>query len=913
MSQSLSKLMIVDGNALLHRAWHALPQTMKAPNGKITNAAYGFILILFKALRDLCPTHLAVCFDAPGPTFRDKLYKEYKAGREKKPQDLYDQIPMIQEMLHVFGVKSIQKQGVEADDVIGTLCRNSKLKTQTCLIGSPPKRRNSKLQLKTKNFQSIIVTGDMDTLQLVDENTKVYGLKKGISETLIYDIEEVKKKYGGLAPAQLVDFKALRGDPSDNIPGAKGIGEKTAIELLTKFKSIEKIYKQLQRAGSAKSSQISGIKETVFKKLIDSEKLVKLSQELAQIKTDVKIKIDFDELRFGKFDPEKIVKILQKYAFRSLIAQIQTLADLYQVKSDGHLNKSQAKYILIDNEEKMEKFLIKLRKQKEVAFDVETDGLDVVSAKPVGISFCWNRGEAYYVSESGINKHKLLIKQVLKDEKVRKIGHNLKFDYQVLKNIGINVKNIYFDTMIAAYLINPGQRVYSLDSLAFQYFGYNMQKIESPDFTWALYQKINPEIAQKNLNKVLFDIEMPLVPILGDMERAGIKLDAGVLRRLDKKVKFNIHQLELKIHQLAGKKFNIASPKQLKEILFDKLKISISGIRKTKTGISTAASELEKMRSRHPIISHIFDYRELAKLKSTYIDALPSLKNPKTGRIHTSFNQVVTTTGRLSSSNPNMQNIPIRTDLGREIRRAFIAEQGYQLLSLDYSQIDLRMAAHLSCDKNMISAFEANQDIHTVTAARLFNVNFSEVDKDQRRKAKEANFGVLYGLGPKGLSERMGVDFGEAQEFIDRYQALYPQVFAFLDRVIVETRKTGYAQTLYGRRRYLPEINSGSPVMRAAAERAAINMPVQGTAADIIKIAMINIDQNIKCQMTEIKMLLQVHDELVFEVKENRVDYWAEIIKKEMESAAKLRVPLKVEAKTGNNWKEMKIVDKCQE
>ena len=910
MSQSLNKLMIVDGNALLHRAWHALPQTMKATDGKITNAAYGFILILFKALRDIRPTHLAVCFDAPGPTFRHKLYKKYKAGRKKKPQDLYDQIPMIQEILQALGVKSIQKQGVEADDVIGTIAASVKSLNQESKI--------------------IIVTGDMDTLQLVDENTEVYALKKGISEILIYDVEGVKKKYGGLTPAQLVDFKALRGDPSDNIPGAKGIGEKTAIELLAKFKSIEKIYKQLRELGVAKLSQSSGIKETVFKKLIDSEKLVKLSQKLAQIKTGVKIKTHFEEFQFGRFDPEKIVKILQKYAFRSLIAQIQTLSDLYQVKSDRHSSKSQAKHILIDSEKKKEEFLIKIREQKEFAFDVETDGMDIMSAKPVGISFCWANGEIYYVAGSDIMES--VIKQILEDEKIRKIGLNLKFDYQVLKNIGINVNNLYFDTMIAAYLINPGQRVYNLDSLAFQYFGYNKHKIDNFDFTWALYQKIKPEIAKKNLNKVLFDIEMPLVPILGDMERAGIKLDAGILRQLGKKTKSNIHQLELKIHQLAGKQFNIASPKQLKEILFDKLKISIGGIKKTKTGISTAASELEKMRGRHPIISHIFDYREMAKLTSTYIDALPLLINPKTGRIHTNFNQVITATGRLSSSNPNMQNIPIRTDSGREIRRAFIAEDGHQLLSLDYSQIDLRVAAHLSCDKNMISAFAANQDIHTTTAARLFNVNFNEVDKEQRRKAKEANFGVLYGLGPRGLAERMAVDFEEAQEFIDRYQALYPQVFAFLDQVIKQTRKTGYAQTLFGRRRYLPEINSGSAVMRAAAERAAINMPVQGTAADIIKIAMVKINSKLKTQnsklqlkaqnlnselqvtsykLQEIRMLLQVHDELVFEVRADSVKKWAEIIKKEMENAAKLQVPLKVEALAGNNWAEMKIVDKC--
>jgi len=923
--------MIIDGNALLHRAWHALPQTMKAPDGRITNAAYGFALILFKAIKDIHPEYLAVCFDAKGETFRDQMYAAYKAGRPVKPQELYDQIPMVQKILTALNIKYYQISGVEADDVIGTLAQEA---------------RNKKQETKT-----IIVTGDLDTLQLVDEQTEVYTLKKGVTEILIYDTEEVKKRYDGLEPHQLLDYKALRGDPSDNIPGARGILSEGAIQLIKKLQTVEKIYAELAEKSIEQLAKSSGLRESVFEKLLASKKEVELSKKLSAIKQDVNIKFDFKETLFGFFDPTVVVKVLQGLAFRSLATEVQRLAGEYEVKLKTKNEKpstraqaegSKIKEDYLIGEDQIAHFLVELGRQKEFAVDTETDSLDTISARLVGLSFCWGQS-AHYLEYKRLQpkadqplaekpEFLLQLKSILENREIKKIGHNLKFDWQVLKNVDINLQGIYFDTMVAAYLINPGQRIYSLDALAFAQFGVEMQRIEeligprgkqgqlnmgqvdsfkvakyaAEDalYTWRLYQKFAPEIKIKNLEKVFFEIEMPLIKILGEMERVGIKLDSGVLKHLDKKVSLDIKKLEIKIHKLAGCDFNIASPQQLKEILFERLGLGTKGIKKNKTGISTAAPELEKLREAHPIVKYIFEYRELAKLKSTYIDSLPVLVNPKTGRVHTSFNQTITTTGRLSSSTPNMQNIPIRTALGREIRRAFVAADGYQLLSLDYSQIDLRMAAHLSDDAEMIATFKADFDIHSATAARLFNVKIDEVTPAQRRKAKEANFGVLYGLGPRGLAQRMGVSFAEAEDFIARYQALYPRVFAYLDGVIAETRERGFAETLFGRRRYLPEINSGSPMMRAAAERAAINMPTQGTAADVIKIAMVKIDS--VRNVTEIRMLLQVHDELVFEVKKDKVKYWALVIKNEMESAAKLKVPLKVEAKVGDNWKEMK-------
>lgn len=900
--------MIIDGNALLHRAWHALPQTMKAPSGVITNAAYGFTAILLKAIREIKPSYVVVCFDSKGKTFRDKLYKEYKAHRKKKPQELYDQIPIIQEALLGLNIPYVQKTGIEADDLIGTLAKKAKSKG---------------------GLKSVIVTGDMDTLQLVDEDTEVYTLKKGITETTVYGVKEVKDRYDGLTPEQLVDFKALRGDPSDNIPGARGIGEKTALELMKKFGSVDALYKRLKEEGESAMAEKSGIKASVFEKVRESKDAVTLSKKLVQIDYSLKLKFSFEKASFPDFKTDRVLAVFQKYAFRSLFSSIQQIADCYHIEREP-IQKTKNPYVHITEEAEAKRLAQEFSKQAVIAVDTETDSLDAISARLLGVSASCGEKTSYYIDASCIKP----FIQILENAKIKKVGHNIKFDIASLKNAGVIMKGVYFDTMIAAYVLNPGVRQYGLDSLVFEHFGVRMQKIEEligergrqqllmsdvdPEkvarysaedayYTWRLYEKFQKDIEKKSAKKVFYEIEMPLVPILEEMERAGVLIDRNVLDGLHKEVSSRLIRTEQKIYSLVGSVFNINSPQQLKEILFEKLKIQTKGIRKVKTGVSTAASELEKLRGAHPVVGHLFEYRELAKLDSTYIKTLPLLVDAKTGRIHTSFNQVIAATGRLSSSDPNVQNIPIKSDIGREIRRAFVAASGYRLLSLDYSQVELRIAAHLSGDEHLIQSFLDDKDIHTATAARIFGKCEEEITRDERRHAKEANFGVLYGLGVRGLSERLGVPLSEAQDFIARYRSFYPKVFLFLEAALLEARRHGYAATLYGRRRYLPDIRSGSPVLRATAERAAINMPVQGTAADIMKMAMIKIEARIKRQelKDDVKMLLQVHDELVFEVREDVVEKWVKVIKEEMEGAAKLKVPLKVEAKAGKNWKEM--------
>ena len=884
MSQTSEKFMIIDGNALLHRAWHAIPQTMKAPNGVVTNAAYGFMMIFLKAIREIKPSAIAVCFDSKGKTFRDKLYKEYKAHREKKPRELYDQIPIIQELLDAFNIPYFQKTGVEADDLIGTLVKESRVKNK-----------------ETKN---IIVTGDMDTLQLVDSATSVYTLKKGVTKTVVYGPKEVRERYGGLFPEQLVDFKALRGDPSDNIPGARGIGEKTAIDLMRAFGSIDALYKQLDQTGEADILQKFGIKEAVLEKVKESRDAVALSKKLAQIDNCVELRFSFDEAAFPRFKPDEVMSVFQKYAFRSLSFPLQKIEDSYHVSGAQTTVDEEISYVHIKTADEAKKFAREVSEETVIAVDTETGSPDSITTKLAGVGLSFNTKKAYYIPALFVS----FIKPILENPKVKKIGHNIKSDIAALKNAGISMRGAYFDTMIAAYILNPGARQYRFDALIFDHFGIRMRN--EICYTFRLYEKLSSEIKKKNLTDVFYSIEMPLVPILEEMERTGIQIDAAVLKELGEKVAMRIKKIEQEIYSLAGCVFNINSPQQLKDVLFSKLLIQTKGIRKVKTGVSTAATELEKLRGAHKIIEPIFEYRELTKLNSTYIKSLPLLVHPETGRIHTSFNQTIAATGRLSSSEPNMQNIPVKTDIGREIRRAFVAADGYRLLSLDYSQLELRIVAHLAGDEHLIQTFIDDKDVHTRTAARLFNKKESEVTADERRSAKEANFGVLYGLGPRGLKERLSLSFEEAQNFIDRYRALYPRVFLFLREVIESARKLGFVETLYGRRRYLGDINSSSPLLRSVSERAAINMPVQGTAADITKLAMIKIEAEIKKRKSssDIKMLLQVHDELVFEARENVVTEWARIIKTEMENAVTLKVPLKVSAKAGRNWRETEYV-----
>lgn len=917
MPKSKSKFILIDGNALVHRAFHALPP-LTTRSGELVNAVYGFTMIFLKALKDIKPQYVAVTFDKAKKTFRHEMYADYKATRVKAPQELYDQIPKIKAMLKLFNVPIYELDGYEADDVIGTI---SHLKT----VDRP-------------DIETIIVTGDLDTLQLIDDNTKVYSLKRGLSDTIIYDSKLVQQRFEGLKPDQMIDFKALKGDPSDNIPGVKGIGEKTAITLLTQFKTLENLYKNIA------SKKIS---DSVRKKLEEHKEDAFLSKKLATIVKDAPVKFDLPQAKVQAHDRQGLINLFQEYQFTSLLNKLPgtekeeaTIISL----TDDELKAKKFDYQTIATDKKLNDLIKNLNKQKEIAFDTETTGLDPFALQLLGLSFSWKPGQAFYLSIAQIKGEGLFedikinepwlkkIQPILENPKIKKIGFNIKYDAEVLLNYDIQVEPLVFDPMIADYVLNPGTRAHSIDNLSFTELGHqkisfsdittiNKKKIpitqvplaklsqyacEDADFTWRLYLLLSKKLKSEKLIKLFEEIEMPLVPVLIEMEKNGVKIDPKFLKIFSGKIQKQIDDVSAKIFKLAGQEFNISSPLQLKGILFDKLQISTAGIGRTKTGFSTDAASLEKLKGRHKIIDLISDYRELTKLQTTYIEALPELINKKTGRVHTSFNQTITATGRLSSSNPNLQNIPIKTELGREVRKAFIAEKGYKLLAADYSQIELRIVASISNDKNMISAFKEGQDIHTITAAKIQGLKPEEVTKEIRRSAKEINFGIMYGMGASGVAQRTGIPRDQAQEFIDKYFLAFPNVKKYIDETKESAKDKGYVETLFGRRRYLPDIHSGVPNIAAAAERMAINMPIQGTAADLIKMAMIKIHNKLPQISPKSKMILQVHDELVFEVPEKETQKVADFVKKEMEDVHKFKCPIKVDVEVGDNWGELK-------
>ncbi len=909
-------LMIIDGNALLHRAWHAIPP-LTTRSGEIVNAAYGFISILIKAIKDLRPSHVVVTFDRKAPTFRHIEYAEYKAKREKKPQELYDQIERIKQILGGFSIPIYEKDGFEADDVIATIC--ARVHT-----GSPA-------------LDIIIVTGDLDTLQLVSPQTRIYTLQRGISDTIVYDEKMVGERFDGLTPADLKYVKALRGDPSDNIPGAKGIGEKTALALVKEFHTVGNLYEQLHKGVSTDI-----IKKSVQEKLLASEKAVLQSLRLVQLVDDVPIEWSLDDCRFGPVDTKKLFGIFQELEFHSLIPRLSDFSSGPTQAEEG----STARYQALTDERSILAILDEAKKAGVFALDTETTSLNPFHAELLGMSLCMEEGTAYYIvwSTRG-DQWKQKIESLLKDEAVGKVGHHLKYDIEVLLAHGIAVRGIRFDTLLAAYVLNPGQREYGLDALSFSEFGHQKIPIssligtgknqrsmadvplseiapyacEDADFTFRLYQRYRQQLSGTPLETVLTTIELPLLRPLIEMERNGILIDGELLKEVSREIKQRISLLEEKIYTFSEGRFNINSPIQLKKILFDKLELGAKlRIRKGKTGLSTAASELEKMRALHPIIPALLEYRELFKLLNTYVGVLPDLIEPATGRIHTSFNQTITATGRLSSSEPNLQNIPIRNDLGREIRKAFIAEKGYQLVAADYSQVELRIIASLANDEKMIKVFRAGKDIHTITAAEINCIPPEEVTPDLRRAAKEVNFGILYGMGAQGLAQSAGIPFGAAQQFIDQYFLAYPAVREYLNKTIEDARKTSYVETLFGRRRYVPEIQSSVQQVRAAAERAAVNMPIQGTEADIMKLAMIRVYdclldmypgiEAMALSAKPVRMMLQVHDELLLEVANEEVENVLPMLKKEMEAVAELKAPLVVDLKVGSSWGDLKKI-----
>jgi len=940
---SKEKFIIIDGNALLHRSFHALPP-LTNKKGEMVNAVYGFMMVLLKALREMNPKYIAVTFDKAEPTFRHKMYKEYKATRVKAEgiEELYNQMPKLKELLSAFNIPVYEKSGFEADDIIGTIAR--KLTIGNNIPGN-------------RKIETMILTGDLDTLQLINNNTKVWTLKKGLSEMIIYGADEVKDRFKGLSPEQMVDYKALRGDPSDNIIGVKGIGEKGAINLLNKFKNVENLYKQLEFGNTDLSPKLS-------KLLLDNKKEAFFSKKLATIDINMPIKFIFADCAWEGYDKQKVFKLFQDLQFKSLLNKLpQNNYDDGQAvnNTQGALldlsekrNKNE-KYIFVDTEDKFEKFLKQLIAQKKIVIDTETTSTDAMQAKLLGISFCWEKGKAYYVPilkslpnpplkregtyfpsfEEGVGE----VIDILENPKIKKCGHNIKYDAKVLANHGINLRGINFDTMIASYLLNPGSRAHSLNNLAFTELGHQMIPIEEligkgkneismadvepekvsyyscedADYTFQLMETLKPRLAQYKSDKIFNEIEIPLIPVLIEMERNGVKIDIAFLKDLNVKLDKKLQEIKNKIFSFSGNEFNIASPAQLADILFNKLNISAKNIKKGKTGLSTAASELEKLRGEHLIIDFISEYRELAKLISTYVNALPKLVNKKTDRVHTSFNQTITATGRLSSSKPNLQNIPIRTELGKSVRKAFVAEKGYKLLSADYSQIELRIIASLAKDQKMIQAFKDGRDIHVSTASEIFKVKQEEVTSVMRRQSKAINFGIMYGMGPRGLADAAEISFQDAQNFIDEYFILYKDVKKYLDSTLEDARRNGYTETFFGRRRYLPEIASGSPMVRSAAERMAVNHPIQGTSADLIKLAMIELHQKInvivktgQCPVpVPIKMILQIHDELLFEVRESEVENAKKIIRDAMENIVKFDAPIKVDIGVGDNWGEI--------
>lgn len=936
MTTKKEKLMIIDGNALIHRSFHALPPTIQTKDGTIVNAVFGLTSSLIKAISDMKPKYVAFTMDKAGPTFRHKEFSEYKAHREKQPDELYAQFPIIKQVVRALSIPIYALEGFEADDLIGTITNSV-----------------------NSDIEKIVVTGDMDTLQLVNDHTKIYAMSRGVQDSITYDAERVKEKYQGLGPKEMTDYKALRGDPSDNIPGVRGIGEKTAIELLTNYKTLDNLYKEIES-----KTEIDNIKPRIIELLKDQKENAYLSKKLATIKCDVEFDFDLEKTKFGDFNRGELETIIRDLDFNSLLSKINKLGidGAEEEKIDKYArNKKLFNYQVITKEKDFNEFLTKLKEQKEFTFDTETDSKNALTANLQGISFCWEEGTAYYL-ETKVNSqetkpkvndlfsyqnkeekkvgdsHPWLeqLKPIFEDISIKKSGHNVKYDINVLSLYDIQVRGINFDTRIASYILNPGTRQHDLDSLALTILGHDkinskdllgegkakqeyetvgtkklgLYSCEDADFTFKLIKPLKEKLKKEKLYDLFKTMEAPLIEILANMEQNGIEVNSKHLQALETTLSKQLEDITKKIYDLAGESFNINSPKQLKVILFEKLAISTSKINKTKTGLSTAAAELEKLQDEHAIIPLIEQHRELSKLLSTYIKALPELINQKTKRIHTSLNQTIAATGRLSSQSPNLQNIPTRTELGKSIREAFIAKEGYKLLSLDYSQVELRLAAHLSNDPKMIDAFNNDTDVHTLTASQINNVELKDVTKDMRREAKAINFGVLYGQGPRGLSQTADIPYAKAQEFIKNYFEVFSKVKEYIDKTITIAEETGQVETLFGRIRKIADINSNIGLIKKTAERTAINTPMQGSAADLIKLAMLDVAKLIKGDK-DCKMLLQIHDELIFEVQKDKVKEYAKKLGDTMEKATRdieFKVPIVVDAEVGDNWGELKEI-----
>ena len=921
----MEKLFLLDAYALIYRAYYALIKSPRINSkGFNTSAILGFVNTLEDVLKKENPTHIGIAFDPAGPTFRHEAYPEYKAQREETPEVIRLSVPIIKDIIRAYRIPILEVPGYEADDVIGTLATEA----------------------GKRGITTYMMTPDKDYGQLVGENVFMYRPRHNDKAFEVMGVEEVKNKYAIQSPLQVIDLLGLMGDASDNIPGCPGVGEKTAQKLIAQFGNIENLL--------AHTDQLKGALRT---KVEENRKQIEFSRFLATIKTDVPLPLDMDALKRESPDEEELRKIFQELEFRTLLERIfkekpkETPAatpgqgDLFgfftpETTSEPEktnlatLHTLNYNYQLVDNEEKLSQLLQNIVTQSVLSLDTETTSTDPIRAELVGMSFSYAENQAFYVpvptDRSEAQKIVDRFRPVFENREIMKVGQNIKYDMLVLANYGVQLQGPLFDTMVAHYVLQPELR-HNMDYLAEIYLNYqtihieeligpkgknqgNMRDLppasvyeyacEDADVTLKLKNKLEKELDENNVRKLFEEIEMPLIPVLAYMERNGVRIDTEALKETSRHFTLRMKQIEEEVYQLAGTEFNIASPKQVGEVLFDRLKI-VEKAKKTKTGQYVTSEEvLESLRGKHEVVGKILEHRGLKKLLGTYIDALPQLINPETGRIHTSFNQTVTATGRLSSSNPNLQNIPIRNEDGKEIRKAFIPDDGCIFFSADYSQIELRIMAHLSGDPHMIEAFQKGQDIHAATAAKIYKVPLEEVTREQRSKAKTANFGIIYGISVFGLAERLNVDRKEAKELIDGYFENYPQVKEYMDESIRIARERGYIETIFKRKRYLPDINSRNAVVRGYAERNAINAPIQGSAADIIKVAMVRIYQRFLKEGIQSKMILQVHDELNFSVLPEEQEKVKQIVIEEMESAYKMKAPLLADSGWGQNWLE---------
>lgn len=879
MSNPKKTFLILDGNALLHRAWHAIPPLTTA-DGRVVNAAYGFTNVVEKMLAAYKPDYMAVAWDLPGGTFRNEAYEPYKAHREKKADELYAQIPIIQEILTGYGIPSYSVKGFEGDDILGTVATKNE---------------------EHGGIDTLIVTGDLDALQLVSPHTKVVFFVKGLSEVKLYDVTAVQSRYN-LNPNQLIDLKTLIGDTSDNLPGIEGIGEKGAGELLSSYKTVDGIMKALHEGT---------LPHKYEKKFYGQEKTVELMRKMVTIVRDMKIPgFSYEATEIKPPSTEKLLELFRGLEFKKLVQKYEGKGDAGELKKHkvsgiagpGFAGKKVKKVgglglVKELNELDLSQIGILLVEGQQDLFGASLGAVVLTDGK-------------HFWKSSHVNATQLqqVIEVLMKADLI--IGHDLKATWHAFQKMGVDVlgelrlKTI-FDTMVAAYLLAPGGRELGFAEVINETLGQQLLEDSSIDeiapHLIPLKEKLEKKVKEEKMQKLFEEIEMPLIPVLFKMELDGIAVDQDKLVSLSSEFEKTLGKLTTKIHKLAGKDFNIQSPAQLADILFIDLGLPTKGIKKTKTGFSTAAPELEKLEDEHDIIPLISEYREIAKLKSTYADSLPQLVG-KDGRIHTTYNQTVAATGRLSSVNPNMQNIPVRSELGREIRSAFVADRGFVLLSADYSQIELRLAAVLAQDEPFLKAFKEGADIHRRTAADILGIEEDKVTKEQREAAKATNFSILYGVGARALSRRIGMSYEEAKDFIERYFAVHPGIASFIDASKMKARVDGYVETMFGRRRYLPDIQSGMPQLVAASERMAMNMPIQGSNADIIKMAMIKIDKWIRSSGLRVKMLLQVHDELVFEVHKDDVDAVTAEVPKLMADVVKLEIPLVVDTEVSKRW-----------